>query len=62
MNSGPYLLAYIDPGFWSQAVQILIAGIVGAAFAVGVFWRNVKSFFSRLFGRKDASKGDDDTA
>jgi len=39
--------AYIDPGVGSVLIQCLIAGVVGAAFAVKLFWRNIKAFFSR---------------
>lgn len=43
--------AYIDPGTGSYIFQVLIAGFVGAAFAVRVFWRRIRAFFGRLRGR-----------
>ncbi|MHC5060962.1 MAG: hypothetical protein ACYTFK_07750 [Planctomycetota bacterium] len=49
---GGIFQAYIDPGTGSFIVQILLAGLVGASFAVGVFWSKIKSFFSRIFYRK----------
>lgn len=46
-------LYYLDPGSGSYIFQVLIATLVGAAFLVKVFWRQIKSFFARLFGRGD---------
>ena len=61
MNTGFPILAYIDPGTGSYVLQILIAGLVGGAFALKMFWRNVTAFLSRIFRGKDASKGNDGT-
>jgi len=47
--------AYIDPASGSFILQMLIAGIVGAGFAVKIFWRNIRAFFGRLFGSKKAT-------
>ena len=41
--------AYLDPGTGSFILQILLAGLVGAAFTVKVFWRSVKRFIFGLF-------------
>jgi hypothetical protein len=38
--------AYIDPGTGSMVVQILIAGALGAGFAIRTFWSNIRSYFS----------------
>jgi hypothetical protein len=44
--------AYVDPGTGSYFLQILLAGILGAAFAIKIYWRKVKAFFSgTIFGR-----------
>jgi len=43
--------AYIDPGTGSYVVQLLLAGILGALFAIKVFWRRLISFFKGLIGR-----------
>lgn len=44
--------AYIDPGTGSYFLQILIAGMLGAAFAVKLYWRKIKSFLDgTVFGR-----------
>lgn len=39
--------AYIDPGAGSAAVQALVAGVLGAVFAIKVFWRRVLSRFRK---------------
>jgi hypothetical protein len=51
-------LAYIDPGVGSMLFQILIAGLVAFGYVIKVFWKNIKSFFSRLF-TKDLKKIDE---
>ncbi|NQT35228.1 hypothetical protein HQ587_08560 [bacterium] len=48
--------AYLDPGTGSYLVQILIAGLVGAAFSVKIFWQRIKDFFS---GKKPDSDEDE---
>lgn len=44
-------LLYIDPGSGSMIIQLLI----GAAVAVGVFFRKIKFFFLNLFNKKEKS-------
>jgi hypothetical protein len=41
--------AYLDPGTGSYVVQLLIGGLLGGLFALGVFWRRAVAFFKRLF-------------
>ncbi len=53
---GTALFAYLDPGSGSYMLQILIAGLVGATFAVKTFWKNIRSFFSKLFSKKEDQK------
>jgi len=43
--------AYIDPGTGSLVLQMLIAGALGAAFAVKRFWRKIVAFLSSVFKR-----------
>ncbi len=50
--------AYLDPGTGSYIFQLLIAGLLGAALAVKIFWGSVKAFFYRLFS-KGQEKEDD---
>lgn len=40
--------AYIDMSVGSMLIQAVIAGLV----SVGIFWRRLRSFLGRLFGRK----------
>lgn len=42
---------YIDPGSGSMLIQLLI----GAAVAIGVFFRRIKQFFLQFFGKKEKS-------
>ena len=49
---GGIVVAYIDPGTGSLIIQMVLAVLVGAGFAVKIFWANIKSFFSRLFAKK----------
>ena len=60
LNTEPLVqtLAYLDPGTGSMILQLLIAGLVGAGFAVKMFWFNIKGFFTRLFAGKDTASGD----
>lgn len=39
-------LAYLDPGSGSFVIQGIIAVVVGAGFAVKMFWHRIKSLFS----------------
>ena len=46
------LLLYIDPGSGSYLVQVIIAAVLGGAFWIKKFWRNIRLFFSSLFARR----------
>jgi hypothetical protein len=54
--------AYIDPGTGSYILQIVIAGLVGAAFTLKIFWKRILIFFSRGASKKGAKEdpSDDD--
>lgn len=43
--------AYIDPGTGSYILQIVIAGVVGAAFTLKLFWRRLGLFISNAVSR-----------
>jgi hypothetical protein len=45
--------AYLDPGTGSYVLQMIIAGLLGAAFAVKMSWFRIKRFFLELFSRND---------
>jgi len=43
---------YLDPGSGSYLISILIATIAGVFIYLATYWRKVKAFFARLFGKK----------
>jgi hypothetical protein len=45
---------YIDPGSGSYLFQIMLASLVGAAFAVKTYWVKIKEIVRKLF-HKDVS-------
>jgi hypothetical protein len=48
----PNAYAYLDAGTGSQIIQIVIAGSVGAIFALKVYFKKIKLFFQSRFGKK----------
>ncbi len=60
----PTKFAYLDPGSGSYLLQLLIAGLLGAAFAVRASWGRIKALFGRLLGRapKAADQTPEDTS
>ncbi len=40
---------YLDPGTGSYILQLLIGGLLGGLFAIGLFWKRVLAFVKRLF-------------
>ncbi len=44
---------YLDPGSWSLLVQIIIGTLVAVPALVGVYWRQIKSLFTRGRNAKD---------
>ena len=40
-------LAYLDPGSSSLLLQLLLSGIAGSLIIVKIYWRRLKSWFSR---------------
>ena len=52
--SATQVYGYLDPGSASYLFQIILASLVGAAFAVKTFWIEIKEFLKRLF-HKDPS-------
>ena len=45
-------LAYLDPGTGSFIIQMILAGVLGIAVAVRIYWKKIVAFF-----RKDKSDG-----
>jgi len=50
--------AYLDAGSGSYVVQIVIAILAGGAFAVKIFFRQIKRFFFKIFSRNQKDKND----
>jgi hypothetical protein len=48
--------AYIDPGTGSYIIQVIIGCLMGAAFALKVYWKKVKVYFSNLFSKRTKSE------
>lgn len=44
--------AYLDPGTGSYFFQILIGMLVGITFSLKLFWRKIKTLFSRYTTQK----------
>ena len=51
--------AYLDPGSGSVLIQLLIAGLLGAAFIIKASWSRIKAFFNRSKAVKDDKPEDD---
>jgi hypothetical protein len=50
--------AYLDPGTGSYLIQILLATLVGSAFAIKIFWHNIKGFLGRMFSKNEGESDD----
>ena len=48
----PSAYAYLDACTGSQIIQIIIAGSVGAIFALKVYYKKIKIFFRSRFSKK----------
>ncbi|MFA7685467.1 MAG: hypothetical protein WCX95_01555 [Candidatus Gracilibacteria bacterium] len=48
----PNAYAYLDAGTGSQIIQIVIAGSVGALFALKIYFKKIKLFLVSKFGKK----------
>ena len=46
-------LAYIDPGTGSFVIQGIIAAVVGAGFAIKMFWHRIKAVLHRQARAED---------
>jgi len=54
--TAPPAHAYLDPGSGSFIIQILLAGLMGAALMTKIYWARIKSFF----GIQSAEEEDED--
>jgi len=48
--------AYIDPGSGSYFFQLAAAALFGGLYAIKIFWRQILSFFTRLFSPRNKNK------
>ena len=37
---------YLDPGSGSFLIQLLLAALIGGGFAVKIYWKKIKAFFT----------------
>ena len=44
---------YLDPGTGSYLIQVLLAGFLGAAFGIKMFWKRITSAIQRIFNKED---------
>jgi hypothetical protein len=47
------VLAYLDPGTGSFALQLLLAGILSSLYAIKLYWRRIKGFLFRTPSHDD---------
>lgn len=52
--------AYLDPGTGSFILQLIIATSLGVAFAIKVYLKKIKTFFSNRFSKRPRYGEDDD--
>ena len=52
--------AYLDPGTGSYILQLAIAALLGASFAIKIYWRRIKTFFADFSKRQKEENDDDD--
>ncbi len=38
---------YLDPGSGSYIFQLLVAALLGGAFAIKIYWKRLRSFFNK---------------
>jgi hypothetical protein len=51
---------YLDPGSGSFLLQLLIAGLAGAAIAIGAQWSRIKRWFTKKKVQKEETQDDED--
>ena len=49
---------YLDPGFGSMLIQVLVASLAAAGAMIGIFRNRIKAFFSRNKKSADADNTD----
>lgn len=51
--AGGFIWVYLDPGSGSFILQILLAALLGGAYAVKVYWKKIKRLFTRSSSQED---------
>jgi len=51
-------MMYLDPGSGSFIIQMLLAGLLGIAVAVRIYWKKIVAFFRRGKSLKDQDELD----
>lgn len=49
---------YLDPGFGSMILQLILAGLLGIGVFIRIFWKKIKALFGKK--EKDILEMDDD--
>ncbi|MFW5713982.1 MAG: hypothetical protein ACOCYU_04855 [Brevefilum sp.] len=52
-------LMYLDPGSGSFIIQMLLAGLLGIAVAVRIYWKKIVKFFQKDKGGDDQEELDE---
>lgn len=49
---------YLDPGFGSMILQLVLAGLLGVGVVIRIFWKNIRALFGKS-SVKDPVQSDD---
>ena len=50
--------AYLDPGTGSFIIQLIVGGLLGLAFTIGLFWKRFKVWLTNLFSGESEPEED----
>lgn len=50
--------AYLDPGTGSMAIQLIVAGVVGAMFTLKMYWRRTRDYLFGFFKKSNSTQSD----
>lgn len=56
-----FAYGYLDPGTGSYVIQILVAMIAGAGFAIKIYWGKIRAMFSKEKPQEDNKDEEDST-
>jgi len=51
---------YLDPGSGSFIIQILLAALLGSAFAIKMYWKKIKSIFTKSPAQAENADAEED--